>query len=386
MRINGPLSTHPDTYIWIRSATLDFYRPGRLEASQTRDVKLEVDRKDPALSEILPDGAKLERVADGFTFTEGPLWIPGRRDGDELSRSQGGAGSGGTGGASFGPDAAGGFLLFSDPNNNVVYRMTPAGEVSVFLAKSGYSGEDIGEYGQPGSNGLSLDPEGRLVLCQHGNRRVVRIERNGRTTVLADRFEGRRLNSPNDLVHRSDGTLYFTDPPFGLPKFSADPRREQDLAGVYAVRQGKVLRVATDFSGPNGLAFSPDEQFLYVGNWDEKAKVVFRYAVHPDGTLGPGRLFFDMTRAPGEDAIDGIKVDRRGNVYVSGPGGLWVLSPEGRHLGTLHGPEHPHNFAWGDADGRSLYLAAQTGIYRVRLNVAGSGLGVGNGPGSLAVR
>ena len=341
--INGPLSTHPDTYIWVRSATLDFYAPGKL--SEAREVKLEVERKDSALDDILPASPKLEKLADGFAFTEGPVWVP---DGE-------------------------GYLLFSDPNNNVIYRMTPDGDVSVYLTKSGYTGENIGEYRQPGSNGLTLDSQGRLTICQHGNRRVVRLEKNGLTTVLADRFEGKRLNSPNDLVYRSDGTLFFTDPPFGLPKFHDDPGREMPHFGVYSVRDGKVRLVSKDFTGPNGLAFSPDEKFLYVGNWDEKKKVVFRYPVKSDGTLGKGELFHDLTRAPGEDAIDGIKVDQRGNVYVSGPGGLWILSSDGRHLGTLRGPEHPHNMAWGDADGRTLYLAAQTGIYGLRLNVAGAG-------------
>jgi gluconolactonase len=341
--VNGPLSTHPDTYIWVRSATLDFYAAGKL--SKAREVKLEVDRKDPALDNILPTNPRLEKLADGFTFTEGPVWVS---DGD-------------------------GYLLFSDPNNNVIYWMTPDGDVSVYLTKSGYTGENIGEYRQPGSNGLTLDNQGRLTICQHGNRRVVRIEKNGLTTVLADRFDSKRLNSPNDLVYRSDGTLFFTDPPFGLPKFADDPRRETPHFGVYSVHDSKVRLVSTDFTGPNGLAFAPGEKFLYVGNWDDKKKVVFRYSVNTDGTLGKGELFHDLTSAPGEDAIDGVKVDQRGNVYVSGPGGLWILDSTGRHLGTLRGPEHPHNMAWGDDDGCTLYLAAQTGIYRLRLNVAGAG-------------
>jgi gluconolactonase len=218
-----------------------------------------------------------------------------------------------------------------------------------------------------------VDPQGRLTVCQHGNRRVVRIEKNGVTTVLADRYAGKRLNSPNDLVYRSDGTLFFTDPPFGLPKSHVDPRRETPYAGVYSVRDEQVRLVSTDFTGPNGLAFSPDEKFLCVGDWDEKHKVVNRYAVNSDDTLGKGELFFDMTSAPGEDAIDGIKVDQRGNLYVSGPGGLWIVSPEGKHLGTLHGPEHPHNLALGGPDHRTLYLAAQTSVYRLSLNIAGAG-------------
>jgi len=350
--INGPLSVHSDTFIWVRSATVDFYKPGKL--SHTQEVKLQVDRKDPGLDAILPADAKLEKIAGGFGFTEGPVWID-------------------AGNPAIAPDSSEGFLLFSDPNHNLIYRCTLDGEVQVYRTKSGYAGEDIGQFGQPGSNGLTVDSQGRLTICQHGNRRVVRIEKNGLTTVLADRYDGKRLNSPNDLVYRSDGTLFFTDPPFGLPKFHQDPRRETPFSGVYSVREGKVRLVSADFTGPNGLAFSPDEKLLYVGDWDEQHKVVNRYPVNPDGTLGKGELFFDLTSAAGEDAIDGIKVDQRGNVYVSGPGGLWVFSPAGEHLGTLHGPEHPHNLAWGGSDRRTLYLAAQTGIYRIRLHIPGAG-------------
>src|ERR1043165_6141988 len=221
--INGPLSTHPDTYIWVRSATLDFYATGKL--SKARLVKLEIQRKSPALDAIIPANAKLEKMAEGFAFTEGPTWI---NDGQ-------------------------GYLLFSDPNNNTIYRMTPDGDVQVYMAKSGYTGENLGEYRQPGSNGLTTDREGRLTICQHGNRRVVRIEKNGLTTVLADKFDGKRLNSPNDLVYPRDGALFFTDPPFGLPKFADDPRREQPHFGVYSVKEGNVQLVSTDFTGPHGL-------------------------------------------------------------------------------------------------------------------------------------
>jgi len=343
--INGPISYSPQNFIWIKSATLDFYKSPKVAISETA---AQVTRKDPALDEIVPQDAKIEKLAGGFLFTEGPIWVPRSEDTD-------------------------GYLLFSDPNNNVIYRWTQDGQLSIFMTKSGYRGVDIGDYGQPGSNGLTLDKQGRLTINQHGNRRVVRMERNGQLTVLADRYAGNRLNSPNDLVYKSDGALYFTDPPFGLPRFFDDPRKELAYSGVFRVSpDGKNIQLLTKgLTGPNGLAFSPDEKYFYVDNWDEKKKIVVRYEVNSEGTLSNGKVFFDMTSAEGEDALDGMKVDQKGNLYVSGPGGLWIISPEGKHLGTIVGPEHPHNFAWGDDDGKTLYLCAKTGLYRIRLNIAG---------------
>lgn len=352
---NGPLSNPPGNFIWVRSATLDFYKATRFEAA--RKLGGEIMKVDPALDAIVPPGEKVEKLADGFAFTEGPVWVSAT-------------------------DKSDGYLLFSDPNNNTIYRMTADGEVSVFRAKSGYSGFNIGEYHQPGSNGLTLDKQGRLTINQHGNRRVIRVEPRGNITVLADRYEGKRLNSPNDLVYKSDNSLYFTDPPFGLPKVFDDPRKELSYSGVYRVADGKIQLLSTDLSGPNGLAFSPDEKYLYVDNWDPKKKVVVRYEVNPDGTLINGKVFFDMTNAPGEDALDGLKVDQQGNIYVTGPGGLWIISPEGKHLGTIKGPEDPHNMAWGDEDGKTLYITALSGVYRVRLNVAGA---TAFGPGHAAL-
>src|SRR5215469_10202890 len=343
--INGPISYSPQNFIWIKSATLDFYRTPRIAISET---PAQVIRKDPALDGILSPGAKIEKLAGGFLFTEGPIWVPRTDETD-------------------------GYLLFSDPNNNVIYRWTQDGQLSIFMTKSGYRGFDIGEYGQPGSNGLTLDKLGRLTINQHGNRRVVRMEKNGQFTVLADRYEGKRLNSPNDLVYKSDGALYFTDPPFGLPKFFDDPRKELPYSGVFRVSpDGKNVQLVTkELSGPNGLAFSPDEKYFYVDNWEDKRKIILRYEVSPDGTLSNGKVFFDMTSAEGEDALDGMKIDQKGNLYVSGPGGLWIISPGGKHLGTIVGPEHPHNFAWGGDDGKTLYLCAQTGLYRIRMNIPG---------------
>jgi gluconolactonase len=339
--INGPVSASPMNYIWLRSATLDFYTADR--ARSAHEAPLEVQRSNGSLDAIVPDGTRLERVAGGFEFTEGPVWAPD------------------------------GALLFSSPNTNVIYRLDAgAGAVSVFRPKSGYTGVDIGRFTQPGSNGLTFDPRGRLAICQHGNRRVVRVEPRGNVTVLADRFDGRRLNSPNDLVYRSDGTLYFTDPPFGLPGMFDDPAKELPFSGVFRVRDGEVSLVTDELSGPNGIALSPDERFLYVGDWDLEHKVVMRYELDAAGEpAGPGVVLFDMTDAPGEDAIDGIKVDQAGNLYVCGPGGIWLLSPDGEDLGTLRLPEAPHNLAWGDADGRTLYVTALTSIYRIRLGVPG---------------
>jgi gluconolactonase len=323
----------------MRSATLDVY--ARERAAVAREAPFELERLAPGLDNVVWPGARLEQVAGGFEFTEGPLWSPE------------------------------GALLFSSPNTNVIYRWDPRGTVTVFRAKSGYSGTDIGRYHQPGSNGLTFDPDGRLTICQHGNRRVVRVEPHGNVTVMADRFEGRRLNSPNDLVYRSDGTLFFTDPPFGLPEVFDDPAKELPFSGVFAVRNGEVILVTDELAGPNGLAFSPDERFLYVGNWDPERKVIMRYEIDEQCVVRGAGVFADLTAEPGEDALDGLKVDEAGNVFACGPGGVWILSPEGKHLGTIQAPELPANMAFGDADGRTLYMTARTGIYRMRLAHAG---------------
>jgi len=337
--INGPISASPRNYIWMRTATLDFYAPDR--AHPAEPAELEIDVADSRLEEIVALDATLERVAGGFVFTEGPVW-----SGD-------------------------GSLLFSSPNTNVIYRWHPSGRVTVFRSKSGYTGADIGRFTQPGSNGLTFDPQGRLTICQHGNRRVIRVEPHGNVTVLADRYQGRRLNSPNDVVYRSDGTVFFTDPPFGLPGVFDDPSKELPFSGVFAARDGQVTLVTDELEGPNGLAFSPDERYLYVGDWDPERTVVMRYELGPDEQVVDATVLFDMTDAEGEDSIDGLKVDQVGNVYACGPGGVWVISPQGEHLGTVHLPEAPHNLAWGDQDGRTLYITALTSVYRLRLQIPG---------------
>jgi gluconolactonase len=312
--INGPISAAPANYIWMRTATLDVYAGSRVRA------------------------AGIERVAGGFEFTEGPVWSPD------------------------------GALLFSSPNTNAIYRLDPELEkVTLFRPKSGYTGVDIGRYLQPGSNGLTFDSEGRLVICQHGNRRVLRVNPHGDTSVIADSFEGRRLNSPNDVVCRSDGSVWFTDPPFGRPGMADDPDRELDFSGVFRVSpDGEVALIDDSLAGPNGIAFSPDERTLYVGNWDPEAKVVVRYEISEAGDVLNRSVLFDMTDAAGEDAIDGIKVDVEGNLYVCGPGGIWVVSPAGERLDLIELPEAPHNLAWGPDDS-TLYVTAMTSVYRINL-------------------
>jgi gluconolactonase len=332
--INGPISASPENYIWMRSATLDLYV--RERAAVAHEVAFELERLAPGLDDVVSAGAPLEQVAGGFQFTEGPLWSPD------------------------------GGLLSSSPNTNAIYRWDPHGVVTVFRSKSGYAGLDIGRYHQPGSNGLAFDPEGRLTICQHGNRRIVRVEPHGNVTVVADRYEGARLSSPNDLVYRSDGTLFFTDPPFGLPGVFDDPAKELPFSGVFAVCDGDVVLVTDELAGPNGLAFSADERFLYVGNWDAERKVIMRYEVDGECVVRDASVFVDVTAEPGEDALDGLKVDEAGNVFACGPGGVWIFSPAGERLGLLHLPEDPHNLAWGDPDGRTLYITALTGVYRIR--------------------
>ena len=342
--INGPLGMIPDNYIWVRNAVVDFYKEGIPVNASWKDIgKIYV--LDESLNTIIPAGAKIEKVADGFSFTEGPVWHPD------------------------------GYLLFSDPNTNTIYRYNPQNHnVTVYMSHSGYTGPDIGEYGQPGSNGLTIDKEGRLIIDQHGNRRVIRIEKKGPVTVLADKIDGKKFNSPNDIVYKSDGTVYFTDPPYGLPAFFDDKRKELSYSGVFMIRDGKVQVVSKDLGGPNGIAFSPDEKYLYITNWDIRdihhTKTLWQYEVNTDGTLKNGKIFFDWNFTEDEEALDGIKVDKQGNLFVSAPGGVWILSANGKLLGKIVTPERPANMAWGD-DGKTLYLTAHSSLYKIRVNTGG---------------
>jgi gluconolactonase len=232
---------------------------------------------------------------------------------------------------------------------------------------------------------MTVDKSGRLVICEHGNHRIERLEASGDYTVVVDKFEGKRLNSPNDLVYKSDGALYFTDPPYGLPKGDDDPKKELKFNGVFRLGpDGKLTAVIKDLTRPNGIAFSPDEKFLYIANSDEKRKVWMRYEVQPDGTVANGKVFFDATAEKADGLPDGMKVDVNGNLYCAGPGGIWVLSPEGKHIGTIKPPETPANCQWGkgaDTNAQApmgaqeyattLYITARTGLYRITLGVVG---------------
>ena len=315
-----------------------------------------IERMDPALDQIVPAQPVLEKLATGFTWTEGPVWVPA------------------------------GYLLFAEIPSNSIRKWTPGSDASIFLQPSGYKG--TAPYGgpEPGSNGMTLDSHGRLTVAGHAQRDVWRMEEidpKAQITILADSYQGKKLNSPNDLVYKSDGALYFTDPPYGFrTQKDTDPDKQLQFNGVYrlpgAVDQkpgappanGRLQLLIKDLPRPNGIAFSPDEKVLYVNNSEPK-KIWMRYAVKPDGTLTDGKLFFDATSDTRSGAPDGMKVDQQGNLYSTGPGGIWIFSPDGKHLGTIDMPEKAGNVAWGDADHKTLYITASSSVYRIALNIPG---------------
>lgn len=303
-----------------------------------------IERLDPALDTLLAPDARMEKLAEGFTWSEGPVWVPEEQH-----------------------------LLFSDVPENIVYRWREGDGVSVFLTPSGFTG---GEYDgrERGSNGLTLDAQGRLVLAQHGDRRVARLNPDGRSfTTVADRHEGRRFNSPNDLVYDRAGNLYFTDPPYGLGPSSV---REIDVHGVYRVsRDGAVTLVTDALERPNGIALSPDERTLYVANSHPPRPIIMAFPLDRDGRAGPGRILFDaapLAAAGGRGLPDGLKVDQQGNLWATGPGGVLILSPEGRHLGTLRTGQATANCAFGN-DGSVLYITADSILGRVATRARGTG-------------
>jgi gluconolactonase len=308
------------------------------------DVPISIDRLDPAAEAIVPAHPHLQRIATGFTWTEGPLWLPSNQ------------------------------LIFAEIPSNSIRIWNPAtSSVSVFHQPSGYQGTEAYNGHEPGSNAMALDPAGRLTVAGHARRDVYRFETpdpHGPITVLADTYQGKRLNSPNDLVYRSDGSIYFTDPPYGLRKQNdSDPAKELPYSGIFRIPSASAQKPGTppnrehlqllvkDIPRPNGLAFSPDEKYLYVDN-SEPHMFWMRYTVHPDGSLSDPKLFAEAGTYSQHGAPDGMKVDRLGNLYSAGPGGVWIFSPEGKHLATIAVPEVVGNLAWGDSDHKTLYITA----------------------------
>ncbi len=280
---------------------------------------------DSQLSEIMNHQATLEKIADGFKFVEGPVWHPD------------------------------GYLLFSDIPENTIYKWQPNQEVKVFRRPSG------------NANGNTLDLQGRLTTAEHSNRRVSRTDKDGKIETLVQEYQGKRLNSPNDLVVKYDGSIYFTDPPYGI-------KSEQEELGFYGVYRltpdGTLTLLVDDFVRPNGIAFSPDEKQLYVNDSQEGHIRVFD--VKADGTLTNGRMFAEQKDASKKGVPDGMKVDSQGNVYSTGPGGVWIFSETGEVLGQIETPETAANLAWGDSDYKTLYITASTGLYRIRLKISGN--------------
>lgn len=307
----------------------------------------EIERLDPAMDQLLDQDARIEILARGFTWTEGPVWVP---------------------------EADGGYLLFSDIPRNTVFQWREGQGIQSFLQPSGYTGRVF--YGlEPGSNGLLLDPQGRLVLCEHGDRRIAVLTEDGGKRTLVDNYQGKRLNSPNDAVYMSNGDLYFTDPPYGLPRGWNDPRRELDFCGVYRFsRDGELTLLTDQLPRPNGIALSPDEKTLYVAQSDPRAAIWMAFPIRDDGTLDSGRVLFDATQWVGKrpGLPDGLAVDQQGNLWATGPGGVLILSPEGRLLGRLNTGQRTSNCTFGE-DGKTLFITADSYLCRIRTRATGIG-------------
>jgi len=310
---------------------------------------------DPSLDALISPDAKLELVKGDFGFTEGIVWVD---------------------------QGASGYMLLSDMYANVIYKLTPDGKVSLYLDHSGYTGYDIWRVGMPqpdpnrkdvffmiGSNGLALDRQRRLLIATWTGRSIDRIEKDGTRTILADRYDGKRFGGTNDLVVKKDGAIYFTDGFGGLRGRHQDPKKELDFAGIFMWKDGKVTLAIKDIATPNGLAFSPDEKYLYANG--SQNKYVRRYDVQPDDTLTNSQMFIDMSSDKAGGITDGMKVDTQGNVWESGPRGIWIMSPDGKHLGTILTPEFVANLCFGDRDNKTLYVAARTGVYEIHVNVPG---------------
>jgi gluconolactonase len=304
-----------------------------------------IERLDPAFDQLVDRNATIELLAaNKFEWAEGPVW-----------------------------DRAGKRVLFSDIPRNMIWEWSQTSGLKEFLKPSGYTAAAPFTGREPGSNGLAFNKAGELVMCQHGDRRIAKWV-DGKFVTLADRYAGKRLNSPNDLAIRSNGEVYFTDPPYGLPQLTQDPGRELDFQGVYRLSgNGEVTLLTRELDRPNGLAFSPDEKTLYVANSVPAKAILMAFPVRPDGNLGTGKVFFDVTAAVSErrpGVPDGLKVSRDGTVWASGPGGVLVYSSQGKHLGTLATGVATANLAFGD-DGSTLYLTADKSLVRVRTKVKG---------------
>jgi len=302
-------------------------------------------RLDPAFDAVVPAAATVETLKDGFGFINGILWVR---------------------------DAAAGYLLVSDIPANVIHKWTPPGAMTLFLDRPDWT--RVAESRPPnvrfGANGIARDPQGRIVYAAEADRAVVRLEADGKRTILAERFEGKRLNSPNDLVFRSDGALYFTDPSGGGRFGTWDVKKELPYQGVFLLKDAKLQLLVQDLDRPNGIALSSDEKSLYVN--DSNTRVIMRYDVRPDGTVANGRLFADMSMGKGNGNPDGMKFDERGNLYSVGPGGIWVINPAGQQIGLIVPPENAPGFAFGDPDRKAIYMAASSKLARIRLSVAGA--------------
>lgn len=305
-----------------------------------------VGEGDPAFNALVPAGTPIEHLAGGLDWSEGPAWHPD------------------------------GFLVFSDVPQNTIYRWDEANGLGVYLRPSGLAG-GAAPGGELGSNGLTFDSEGRLVMADHGNRQIARVTEDGWTkTPLATAYDGRRFNSPNDLVYHSNGALFFTDPPYGLAGQDDDPAKELDVNGVYRLDpDGSVTLLVDSLTRPNGVALSPDERTLYVAVSDPEAARYLAYELAANGDVETGRVLFDATplvESENPGLPDGLAVDRDGTLFATGPGGVLVLTPDGRHLGTIETGRPTANVAFGD-DGASLYLTADGDLLRVRTQTVGLG-------------
>jgi gluconolactonase len=318
-----------------------------LNAQSSYPILGKIIKYDNALDKLIAPDTKIEVLASGYVWTEGPVWVKN-----------------------------GNYLLFSDVPANTIFKWKESEGVSVFLKPSGYTGTGVYS-NEPGSNGLIINQKGELVACEHGDRRVSAMPlSNGGKRTLADNFQGKKLNSPNDVVQHSSGAYYFTDPPYGLPKQEKDSGIELPF-GVYRIgTDGKVSQVISDLTRPNGLAFSPDEKILYVAQSDPDKAIIMAYPVQADGSLGKGKIFYDATPAVKEGKLrglpDGLKIDKQGNIFTTGPGGVLVITPEAKLLGIIHTDEATANCAWGD-DGSTLYITAD--MYLCRIKTLAKGIG-----------